>query len=183
MRCEHALNIRHSWNSGSDTVASSGDSFYLPLPYFLIELQSDVGKVCDLLSVMGPFADDYNVSNFLFIPLTWVRNLFQSWTKNPQAAAVDGANGFLSRQDKTAAGRKKALILVVNKPDWFEPRKLTYLGFDNDNSEIPMAESDCIRFDIDYSDTNRRFADGSNYNTGGNKVDNSPLIAGAKKNP
>ncbi|MDR2645845.1 MAG: glycoside hydrolase [Holosporaceae bacterium] len=122
-------------------------------PYFLIELQSDVGKICDLLSVMGPFSERA-VSNFLFIPVSWAHNLFCDWTNDPGCGPVDTADdsetgGRLLHQGKfIVADRKKALILIINKPDWFEPHELTYLGFDNDYSEIPMVESDRIRFDV-----------------------------------
>ena len=54
---------------------------------------------------------------------------------------------------------------MVNKPDWFEPGELTYIGFDNDYSDIPTYESDKIDFSIDYDDTNKKFLDGSNFNT------------------
>jgi hypothetical protein len=176
MKCEKNCGVKHSWIGPAFGGANFCFSFYRSLPYFLIELQPDVGKVCDLLNVMGPFVDDYNVSNFLFIPITWANNLFQSWTNDPTCAAIDtaadGTGGRLSRPSKTTTGRKKALILVVNKPDWFEPQELTYIGFDNDYSEIPMIESDCIRFDINYSDTTRKFADGSAYDG---------TIQGAKK--
>ncbi|MDR2782081.1 MAG: hypothetical protein LBB21_06570, partial [Holosporaceae bacterium] len=166
MTCEKRQNIRHTWTG--NTAGCNYLSFYLALPYFLIELQADVGKICDLLNVIGPFVDDYNVSNFLFIPITWANNLFQEWTNDTKCEKVDtvGAptGGQLSRPSKMTKNRQKALILVVNKPDWFEPNELTYLGFDNDFSEIPMIESDCIRFDIDYSDASRKFLDGSAYN-------------------
>ena len=132
-------------------------------------------KIYDLLNVFVPFNDQRNNSNFLFLPFVWANNLFQDWTKDPGCDAQDSsgsADGRLSCPSKKQADRKRALILIVNKPDWFEPNELTYLGFDNDFSEIPMIESDCIRFDINYSDTSRKFADGSSYNG---------TICGAKK--
>lgn len=151
-------------------------------PYHIVELQSDLLKIGDLLNLFYPFYFTSNqLSNFIFIPVIWANNLFQGWSKDPKYDAVDTnrantnidqAGGRLSCPSKATAGRKKALILVVNKPDWFEPGELTYLGYDNDFSEIPMIESDCIRFDVDYSDTNRKFADGTAYNG---------TIQGAKK--
>ncbi|MDR0677097.1 MAG: hypothetical protein LBF57_00220, partial [Holosporaceae bacterium] len=168
MTCEKTNVVAHKMFRDGGAINGTYSSHYYSLPYFLIELQPDVGKICDLLTAIGPVFDDYNVSNFLFIPITWANNLLQSWTEDPACDAIDTigsspTEGQLSRPSKTTTGRKKALILVVNKPDWFEPGELTHLGFDNDFSEIPMIESDCIRFDIDYSDTSRKFANGSSY--------------------
>ena len=148
---------------------------YFYNPYFVVELTADVTKIYDLLNVFVPFNDQRNNSNFLFLPFVWANNLFQDWTKDSGCDAQDSsgsADGRLSCPSKKQADRKRALILIVNKPDWFEPNELTYLGFDNDFSEIPMIESDCIRFDVNYSDTSRKFADGSSH-------DGS--ICGAKK--
>ena len=136
---------------------------YLPNPYYIIEPTADVQKVYEICGALYPFYDEKNVSNFLFIPISWANNLWQDWTRNPSCDAVTGENGQLSRPSKMTAGRKKALVLVVNKPDWFEPQELTYIGFDNDYSELPMMESDCVRGDINYGDTSLKFADGSNY--------------------
>ncbi len=41
---------------------------------------------------------------------------------------------------------------------------MTYLGFDNDFSELSVAESDKIDFSIDYSNTSLTFLDGTAYN-------------------
>jgi hypothetical protein len=151
---------------------------YAANPFPVVELTADVGKMKDLLNVIVLPNDNYNKSNFIFIPAIWANNLFQSWTDDPVisaqntvGSAVDDG-GHLSRPSKIPPERKKALILIVNKPDWFEPNELTYLGFDNDYSEIPMIESDKIDFSINYSDTSRKFADGSSYNG---------TIAGSKK--
>jgi hypothetical protein len=127
-----------------------------------VELQADVGKVCDLLDLFHPInLLSNNTSNFVFIPVTWANNLFQNWTDDPVISAQNTTDattedgGHLARPSKLGTGRPKALILIVNKPDWFEPGELTYLGYNNDFSEIPMAESDCIRFDIDYTLTSK----------------------------
>ena len=141
-------------------------------PYFIIELQSDLLKITDLLNMFYPFPWYNNInmnSNFIFIPFTWANNLFQSWSNDPKFDAkdttADSTNlGRLKAPSKTTSGRKKAVIVVVNKPDWFEPGELTYLGYDNDFSELPMIESDCIRGDIDYSSgSGNKFADGTSY--------------------
>ncbi|MDR0632071.1 MAG: glycoside hydrolase [Holosporaceae bacterium] len=176
----HANFLSMTCDKNCTVVHNEHESFYQALPYFLVELQADVGKVCDLLNVMGPFVDDYNVSNFIFIPLTWANNLFQAWTNDPVCSAVNTVGsgdsvttgGRLSRPTKLASGRKKAVIIIINKPDWFEPGELTYLGFDNDYSEIPMTESDTISFDVDYSDESKVFVDGTGYDG---------TIAGPKK--
>ena len=154
---------------------------FLPNPYYIIEPTADMQKIYEQCGALYPFYDQYNVSNFIFAAVSWANNLWQAWTRNPECTAKntdDDSNGDsaefgrLSCPSKRAEGRKKALILVVNKPDWFEPGELTYLGFDNDFSEIPMIESDCIRGDIDYSDTTKKFADGTSYDG---------TICGAKK--
>jgi hypothetical protein len=152
MKCEKWLAIKHSCVKNTGTEIRYIDAYYLALPYFLIELQADVGKICDLLNVFGPFVDDYNVSNFIFIPLTWANNLFQNWTNNPGVSAQNttGATvddgGHLSRPSKLTPERKKVLILIVNKPDWFEPNELTYLGFDNDYLEVSKIATETIDF-------------------------------------
>jgi hypothetical protein len=154
--------------------------WYYPNMFHIVELQADVMRVCDLLSLFYPMnLANNSESNFIFIPVTWANNLFQSWTEDPQCAAVNTTDaaasttgGQLSRPSKMTTNRKKALILIVNKPDWFEPQELTYLGFNNDFSEVPMAESDKIDFSIDYGNTARKFLDGSAYNG---------TIAGPKK--
>jgi hypothetical protein len=51
----------------------------------------------------------------------------------------------------------------VNKPDWFEPGEMTYLGFNNDYSEVPTVMSDKIDFSINYADTTKKFLDDSSY--------------------
>jgi hypothetical protein len=178
MKCEK--NCGFVLNNNDITNKDNGNlSPHLAPPYFLIELQADVGKICDLLNVIGPFWDEHNISNFIFIAVTWANNLLQDWTDNPKSDKQDTEGskledgGHLSRPSKLATGRKKALILVVNKPDWFEPGELTYLGFDNDYSEIPMVESDKIDFSINYGDTLRKFFGGSAYNgtiTGSKKI-------------
>ena len=146
-------------------------------PYFIVELNPDVTKICDLLNAVVPFEDNNNVSNFIFIPITWANNLFQTWARHDSFEAIDSEDdnegcGHLSHS-ATGGNRKKALILIVNKPDWFEPDELTYIGFDNDYSEVPMIESDSIDFSVNYSDNGRKFADGTSYNgtiQGQNKI-------------
>jgi len=168
---------------------------FLPNPYYMIEPTSDMVKIYEMCNALYPIYDKQNVSNFIFIPIEWTYNFWQTWTDNVTTSTVTGTgtSAVLERKSKTTSGRKKALILLVNKPDWFEPGELTYLGFDNDASEIPMAESDKIDFSIDYSDTSKKFLDGSSYNTdytsstgefNGIKNQNSdgtPLVAGPKK--
>ncbi|MBR2137620.1 MAG: hypothetical protein IJ852_06690, partial [Alphaproteobacteria bacterium] len=147
---------------------------FLPNPYYVIEPTADLVKIYEMCNALYPFHDLKNVSNFIFAPLEWANNMFQSWTNNPSVSTTAGTgdSAVLSRPSKTTSGRKKAIILLVNKPDWFEPGELTYLGFDNDASEIPMAESDKIDFSINYSDTSYKFLDGTAYNG---------TIAGPKK--
>ncbi|MBR2137011.1 MAG: hypothetical protein IJ852_03505 [Alphaproteobacteria bacterium] len=147
---------------------------FLPNPYYIIEPTADLVKIYEMCNALFPIYDIYNVSNFVFLPLEWANNMFQSWTNNPSVSTTAGTgdSAVLSRPSKTTSGRKKAIILLVNKPDWFEPGELTYLGFDNDAAEIPMTESDKIDFSINYSDTSKKFLDGSAYNG---------TIAGPKK--
>lgn len=150
-------------NANLLSSTSTADSLqYCHNPYFVVELQSDVAKIDDLMDVFVPFNDQNNHSNFIFLPITWAQNLFQSWAKDPKQDSTT-SDEELYRQSKLTAGRKKAVILIVNKPDWFEPNEMTYLGFDNDFSEMPFVESDCINFHTDFSDGSKRFAEGSAY--------------------
>lgn len=129
----------------------TGNKYWMN-PYFILEMSSDVKFIYNMLGAFYPYYDDRDVSNFTFIPLTWANNLLQSWSATGKNSAQNtSANsttlGRLSTPSKIESGRKKALILIVNKPDWFEPGELTYLGFDNDYSETLAVESDLIRFD------------------------------------
>ena len=144
-------------------------TYFQANPYYIIEPTADLVKIYEMCNALFPIYDLQNVSNFIFIPVEWARNLFQSWTRDVTCSA---SNNQLSRTSKIALGRKKVLILLVNKPDWFEPGELTYLGFDNDASEFPVAESDKIDFSINYSDTSKKFLNGDTYNG---------TIAGMKK--
>ncbi len=147
---------------------------YLPNPYYMIEPTADMVKIYEMCNALYPIEDPYNVSNFIFIPVTWTNNFWKSWTTNPGVSITTGSgnNARLSIPSKEASGRKKALILLVNKPDYFEPGELTYVGFDNDYSDIPTYESDRINFSINYSDTTKKLFYNNSYNG---------TIAGPKK--
>ena len=161
---------------------------FFPNPYYMIEPTADMVKIYEMCNALFPVYDPNNVSNFLFIPFEWANNFWQSWTGDVTTSADTDT---LSRPSKTTSGRRKVLVMLVNKPDWFEPGELTYLGFDNDYSSVPLAESDKIDFRIDYGDTSKKFLDGSSYNTEhtsgefkgikNKNSDGTPLIAGPKK--
>ncbi|MBO7641716.1 MAG: hypothetical protein J6S86_00935 [Alphaproteobacteria bacterium] len=132
---------------------NNGNKYWMN-PYFILEMNPNVKFIYNMLGAFYPYYDDRNVSNFIFIPVTWANNLLQSWSATGKNSAQNtSANsttlGRLSTPSKGTKSdeRKKALILIVNKPDWFEPGELTYLGFDNDYSETLAVESDLIRFD------------------------------------
>lgn len=168
----HRMNLNPCYLGYANLLSlkcESNCTVFLPNPYYMIELTADLVKIYEMCNALYPIYDPYNVSNFIFIPVTWANNLFQSWTNNPSLSATTDQ---LSRPSKTTSGRKKALILIVNKPDWFEPGELTYIGFNNDMSEVPMIESDKINFAINYSDTTKKFLDGTSYDG---------TIQGAKK--
>lgn len=146
---------------------------YNPNPYYMIEPTADMVKIYEMCNALFPVYDLRNVSNFLFIPIEWANNFFQAWTRDP-SETENVATDKLSLQSKKKQGRKKVLILLVNKPDWFEPGELTYLGFDNDYSDVSTYESDKIDFSINYSDTSKRFLDADKTRFDG-------TIAGAKR--
>lgn len=141
-----------------------------------------------MCGALYPLYDDKNVSNFIFIQVTWANNLWQAWTRDPGCPSSDDNLSIPSKVDNaddstsgggnqtaadSAAKCKKALILVINKPDWFEPNELSYLGFDNDFSELLMIESDRIDFSENYAtNANKKFTDGTPYDS---------TIQGAKK--
>jgi hypothetical protein len=119
---------------------------YLANPYFITELTDDIPNVIHDLGLIRPVNDPKNKSNFLFLAVQWAQMLlFEGWTDHPNAAAT---NQKFAHPDRS--GKKKAIIFVVNSPDRFEPNELTYLGFNNDASEIPMIESDKIDFSYNY---------------------------------
>jgi hypothetical protein len=145
---------------------------FQPNPYPIVELTADVRAAYEIFGSYFPFYDVKNASNFIFLPMEWANNLLKgNWNNDP---AASGDSNTVQRESKTTGGRKRAVIIVVNKPDWFEPGELTYLGFDNDAAALPMHESDKINFAIDYSsNTSRKFLDGTSYNgtmTGSKKI-------------
>ncbi|MDR0677436.1 MAG: hypothetical protein LBF57_02040 [Holosporaceae bacterium] len=115
---------------------------YLANPYYILELTDDIPNAIYYLSLIKPIDEDkHNKSNFLFLGVQWAHNLLKDWTKHPSTE-----NSVQKLQHPSRDRKKKAVILVVNAPDHFEPNELTYLGFNNDNSEIPMFETDTIAF-------------------------------------
>ncbi|MDR3151409.1 MAG: hypothetical protein LBT67_00980, partial [Holosporaceae bacterium] len=143
---------------------------FQPNPYPIVELTADVKAAYEILGCYFPFYDAKNASNFIFLAMEWANNLLSgNWNQDPIAS---GDSNTVQRESKTTGSRKKAVIIVVNKPDWFEPGELTYLGFDNDAAALPIYESDKINFAIDYSSTSKNFLDGTSYNG---------TIAGPKK--
>ncbi len=134
--------------------------FFLPNPYYIIELTPNVQRIYEILGSLYPFYDTKNVSNFTFIPITWANNLLAEWTDG--STDITGDIKKISQEKKTSPGRKKVLILVVNKPDYFEPGELTYLGFNNDYAEFSGIESDKIDFTIPYNN-NLYYGDDKQY--------------------
>ncbi|MCR5225060.1 MAG: hypothetical protein K6C34_03165 [Alphaproteobacteria bacterium] len=114
---------------------------YQPNPFFMQELTDDVLGVAYDLSLFQAINDSYNKSNFLFLPAYWACNLLSNWTAHPGREATKELMSHATRDNKL-----KVVILVVNAPNNFEPRELTYLGFNNDAAELPMSESDVIDF-------------------------------------
>lgn len=113
-------------------------------PYFLTELNPDIqGVICDL-ELFVPFKDKRNKSNFLFLPLVMAGNLF-SWGDHP-SELTDAGTENKRVPEKDRSKKIRAVVIIANAPDNFEPMELTYLGFNNDYSEIPMIESDTILF-------------------------------------
>lgn len=148
---------------------------FLPNPYYIIEPTADLVKIYEMCNTLYPIYDPHNVSNFLFLPLEWAMNCFLDWTNDPMTLGTTGKDNsaVLSRMTKLDEKRKRAVILLVNKPDWFEPNEMTYLGFNNDFSEIPTVLSDKIDFSINYSDTAKKYPDDTTYNgtiQGANKI-------------
>ena len=126
---------------------------YMPNPYYVIELTPNVEKICDLLSAFYPFYDQRNASSFSFLAVTWANNLFASWTDDPvnkQKADISKVEENVAYgypiESKQTTGRKKVVILMINKPDAFEAGELTYLGFNNDYSQLHLYESDKVDF-------------------------------------
>ncbi len=114
---------------------------FQPNPFFIQELTDNVFGVAYDLSIFQPINDQHNKSNFLFLPLLWACNLLSDWAAHPESNTTTEKMAHPKRNSK-----KKAVILVVNAPNHFEPGELTYLGFNNDAAELPMSESDVINF-------------------------------------
>jgi hypothetical protein len=116
-------------------------------PYFITQLTDNIPDVIHDLGLIRPIDDPKNKSNFLFLAVQWAQMLlFETWTDHPNAAAV--TNQKFAHPDREH--KKKAIIFVVNGPDRFEPNELTYLGFNNDASEVPMFEADTINFNQNF---------------------------------
>ncbi len=116
---------------------------YKANPYFIKELTSDVQGLIYDLELFLPFKDEHNKSNFLFLPIVMAGNLF-SWGSHPSELSGTGRVKETERNNK-----KRVVVVIANAPDNFEPQEMTYLGFNNDFSEIPMIESDTILFNKD----------------------------------
>jgi hypothetical protein len=121
---------------------------YLANPYFITELTDNIPDVIHDLGLIRPINDPKNKSNFLFLAVQWAQMLlFEDWTDHPSDVEADPNQKF---EHPDRDHKKKAIIFVINSPDRFEPRELTYLGFNNDASEIPMFESDTINSNYNY---------------------------------
>ena len=116
---------------------------YMANPYFMTELTSDIQGLIHDLELFVPFKDEKNKSNFLFLPIVMAGNMF-NWGSHPSELPKTGRVPESPRTNKA-----RAVIIIANAPDNFEPQELTYLGFNNDYSEIPMIESDTILFNKD----------------------------------
>ncbi len=116
---------------------------YMANPYFMTELTSDIQGLIYDLELFVPFKDEKNKSNFLFLPIVMAGNMF-SWGDHPSKLPKEGR---VSEPDR--ANKARAVVIIANAPDNFEPQEMTYLGFNNDYSEIPMIESDTILFNED----------------------------------
>ncbi len=116
---------------------------YQANPYFITELTSDIQSLMYDLELFVPFKDEHNKSNFLFLPIVMAGNLL-SWGEHPSELSSTGRIPEKSRKNKS-----RVVVVIANAPDNFEPMELTYLGFNNDYSEIPMIESDMILFGQD----------------------------------
>ncbi len=114
---------------------------YWANPYYITELTADIQSVIHDLELFIPFDDPHNKSNFLFLPVVWAGNLLSSWTKHPSDADQTASVMEPKRNEKN-----QVIIIIANAPDNFEPVELTYLGFNNDASEVPMFESDTAQF-------------------------------------
>ncbi|MBE6447042.1 MAG: hypothetical protein E7015_00960 [Alphaproteobacteria bacterium] len=117
---------------------------FLANPYFISELTSDIPSVINDLNLYTSFPDKKNKSNFLFLAPVWTGNLLSNWTKHPCNHINEGSDTKVIETPRE--NKKKVVIIIANAPDRFEPVELTYLGFNNDNSEIPMFESDTVQF-------------------------------------
>ena len=116
---------------------------YMANPYFMTELTSDIQGLIYDLELFVPFKDERNKSNFLFLPLVMAGNMF-SWGDHPSELSTT------ERVIEPARSKKgRVVVIIANAPDNFEPQEMTYLGFNNDYSEIPMIESDTILFNKD----------------------------------
>lgn len=115
---------------------------YMENPYYIYELTDNITEITYYLKFFVPFEDKYNKSNFVFLPLHWAGNLLASWTKYPTSG-----NGKLAHPDRSK--KRNFVVIIINKPSTFEPHEMTYLGFDNDNAEMPISESDVIAFKQD----------------------------------
>lgn len=101
-------------------------------PNTIQEPISDATTVCNKYNSLGTSGDK---SSFIFAALEWASNMFQNWTKGANATAASATQ--LSYPAK--GGGKKAVILVVNKPDYFESGEMTYVGFSDDYKEQNLS--------------------------------------------
>ncbi|MBO4405311.1 MAG: hypothetical protein J5821_01115 [Alphaproteobacteria bacterium] len=130
---------------------------FMANPYFMTELTSDIQSLIYDLELFVPFKDERNKSNFLFLPIVMAGNLF-SWGGHTSELSSEGGRV----KESSRHNKKRVVIVIANAPDNFEPQEMTYLGFNNDYSEIPMIESDTILFNQDRGYQTAKDGDGNN---------------------
>lgn len=112
------------------TMTSTGYTDYLENPYAMIEFTYDLNVIIAHLNSMKTFSDNYNKSNFLFLPFLWSYHMLSS--------------SFTQKIGST--NDLKMCVIIANDDEKFEPNELTFLGMADNNSSCLLFSSEVLNF-------------------------------------
>ncbi len=128
---------------------------FFPNPFPILPLTKNTYDVFSYLLMLNPYgyadSPDKNFSNFLFLPFSIADLMFKKKYDDGNRIG-NGKDQPISGSEENGDGttRKKIMIMIANQPDFFAPREMTFLGFDNDACHIPMEDGERLNFEEYY---------------------------------
>lgn len=149
-------------------VCKKSTRFY-PNPFPILPLTTNTYDVFSYLLLLNPYvykdSPDQNLSNFLFLPFSIANLMFKEKVN-------------VKQRDST---RKKIMIMIANHPDFFAPREMTFLGFDNDKCNIPLLDGERLNFEKYYENNGESTLEYKGKNFYNKVIENSELAEYRKK--